>query len=634
MKVTECYFCIMMKKMQILLTAIFLFCAALPFSASAQINIDTNDLILAGKYYQDGDFAKAADLYLKVYETSLQPTYFTIFLNCMVELKDFERAEKEIKQNMRGSQQRAELYVQYGYILKIQGRDEEADKSFKKAMAEVGRNKFSYNSLANEFLTRGEYEYAEKLYVQGQSEMPDEDFHYELARIFMYERNYERMLDEYLLVLNIDENNLINVQNSILSALSLDVDGSLNDLFRKKLLQQIQSEPQKLVFNRLLIWFFIQEKRFANALRQQIALDKRTGAEDEFILGLADIAGRNKEYDEALKAYDYLLTKGNQTSTYPRAVKDRMDLYYRRFIDFGKSDRVEAENLHQLFTDCFSILGYTAESYKILINEAHLLAFYMDETEKALEILNKGLKIQGLNALQYSEIKTEIADVQVYKGDEWDAVLEYSQVIEGNKTNALGDEAKLKKARLSYFLGDFKWAQAQLDVIKASTEKMTSNDAFELSMLIGNNLNLDTTDVPMQMFARGDLYLFRNQDSLAMLVFDSIAAKFPMHSLRDDIQYRKAMIFEKKGNYIQAAENLEVIVDNSAYELLADDALFALAEIYQFHLNRKEEARDLYKQMLVKYPGSVYVSESRNRFRTLRGDAVDKESEFLNGSKN
>ena len=606
----------------------------MPFDTLAQVNIDANDLVLAGKYYQEREFGKSADLYLKVYEKTLQPSYFTIFLNCMIELKDFERAEKEIKKNMRSAQQRAELYVQYGYILKIQGRDEEADKNFEKAISEVGRNKYSYNSLANEFLTRGEYEYAEKVYEQAQREMPDENFHLELARIYMYERNYERMLDEYLLVLKIDENNLVNVQNSILSALSLDVEGSLNDLFRKKLLLQIQSEPNILVFNRLLIWFFIQEKRFANALRQQIALDKRTGAEDEFILGLADIAGKNKEYDDALKAYDYLLSKGTQTAIYTRVQKERMDLLYRRFIDYGKPNREDAGILNQQFENCFSILGYMPESYKLLIKRAHLLAFYLNETEKAIELLNKGMEIQGLNALQHSEIKMEIADVHVYMGNEWDAVLEYSQVVESNRVNDLGDEAKLKKARLSYFLGDFKWAQAQLDVIKASTEKLTSNDAFELSMLIGNNLNLDTTDIPLQMFARGDLYLFRNQDSLAIAVFDSIATQYPMHSLHDDIQYRKAMIYIKQGDYNGAAESLKWIVENSSYDLLADDALFSLAELYQFHLNRQEEARDLYKQMLVKYPGSVYVSESRNRYRYLRGDSVepDKKTQFFNGS--
>jgi len=609
------------------LTVFGLFLVLLAKPAEAQVNIDSGDLILAGKYYQSGDFGKAADLYLKVYGISLQPAYFNIFLNCMVELKDFERAEKEIKKNLRGSQSKSELYVQLGYIQKLQGKDDDAKKSFDKALENVRHNKQSYISLANEFLSRSEYEYAERVYDKGEKDLPGEDFHLEMARIFMFQRNYGQMLDEYFSVLSLDENNLVNVQNSIVSALALDVDSSLNDLFRSKLLLQIRKEPQKLVFNRLLIWFFIQEKNFADALREQVALDKRTGTEADQILVLADIAGKNKGYDEALKGYDYLLSKGNKTPFYTRAVKERMNLKYNRVTDFGNTDVSEAGTLNEEFNQCFAVLGYTPESYGLLINQAHLLAFYLGKPDDALILLEKGSKIKGLNLFQASEIKMETADVEVYKSDEWEAVLLYSQIVEDNKTNDLGDDAKLKKARLSYFLGDFKWAQAQLDVIKASTEKMTANDAFELSELISNNLGTDTTDIPMQMFARADFYSFRNQDSLALQVFDSIEVKYPAHNLIDDVLYRKAMIFQKQGKYELAAQNLESIVDKYSYGLLADDALFDLAEIYQFHLNRKDKAQELYKQMMVKYPGSVYVSESRNRYRFLRGDTVQKNPE-------
>lgn len=102
-------------------------------------------------------------------------------------------------------------------------------------------------------------------------------------------------------------------------------------------------------------------------------------------------------------------------------------------------------------------------------------------------------------------LKTEMADIYIYAGDPWEATLLYSQVIESNKNNLLGDEVKLKKAMLGYYMGNFGWAKAQLDVLKASTSKFTANDAMELSMLIGNNLNLDTTAAPLQMFARADL---------------------------------------------------------------------------------------------------------------------------------
>lgn len=590
--------------------------------------------MLAGRYYQEKEFEKAADLYLKIYESTLQPAYFNIFLNCLVESRNYDRAEKELKKNLRSQLKRPEMYVQYGYILKLQKRTDEAEKNFRKAFDEVGRNKPEISSLANEFLARAEFEYAEELYLLGQEWLPAEDFHYELARIYMYQRNYGKMIQEYLIVLKNNEQNLTNVENSILSALSLDVDGSLNSLFRNKLLEQIQAEPERIVFNRLLIWFFTQEKNFTQALRQQIALDRRTGVEEEFILNLAQVAGANQEYDEALKAYDYLIRKGKEHPAWRRALINRMFLQYRQFIDSGKKDEIGAHNLNGQFEDGFFQLGYTADTYKLVVHQAHLQAFYMNQTDSAIHLLQKGMEIPGLAMFPYSELKMELADVQVLCGDEWEAVLLYSQVIENNKTNALGDEAKLKKARLSYYLGDFKWAQAQLDVIKASTSKLTSNDAFELSIMIGNNHSPDSTDRMMQRFAYADLLLFRNQDSLALQLFDSIYRVNPSHNLADDILLRKATIFRTKGQFEAAAQQLQIITEKFGYDLLADNALFMLAEIYQYNLDKKEEAQDLYKQMLTQHPGSVYVTESRNRYRILRGDIIStKEAEFFEGEK-
>ncbi|MFW5773313.1 MAG: tetratricopeptide repeat protein, partial [Tangfeifania sp.] len=215
-------------------------------------------------------------------------------------------------------------------------------------------------------------------------------------------------------------------------------------------------------------------------------------------------------------------------------------------------------------------------------------------------------------------LKTEMADINIYAGDQWEAMLLYSQVIDANKKNTLGDEVKLKKAKLGYYMGNFSWAKAQLDVLKASTSKLTANDAMDLSMLISNNLNLDTTAVPLEMFARADLLFFRNKDSLALKTLDSIAELYPYNSLVDDILYRKSKIEISRNNYAKAAEYLEEIRTDFAYELLADDALFLQAELYNYQLDKKEEAKILYKEMLTSHPGSVFVDESREKYRELR----------------
>jgi len=55
-----------------------------------------------------------------------------------------------------------------------------------------------------------------------------------------------------------------------------------------------------------------------------------------------------------------------------------------------------------------------------------------------------------------------------------------------------------------------------------------------------------------------------------------------------------------------------------SFGLLADNALFMLAELHENYLNQPEKARDLYKLMLTRHPGSIFIEESRIKYRELR----------------
>ena len=101
-----------------------------------------------------------------------------------------------------------------------------------------------------------------------------------------------------------------------------------------------------------------------------------------------------------------------------------------------------------------------------------------------------------------------LADLLVVQEEEWEAILLYSQVEKSFKENPIGHEAKFRRARISYFQGEFDWAQAQLDVLKASTSKLIANNAMDLSLLITDNTGLDTSKA-MQMYARAELLAFK-----------------------------------------------------------------------------------------------------------------------------
>ena len=574
---------------------------------------------LALTFYNAKDFEKAAPLLLEVYNLTRNSYYLRLYLTSLIELGQYEMAAGQIqKEAGKQNPPNPELLIHWGYVLKAQKKNKEAQEKFSQAIENTPADKGNYLVTANAFIQWQEYEWANKVYLKGREALPGEQFYYELAITSLYLRNYDRMLEEYLNLIRHDESQISRVQSALASAMRIDVDDGLRSGFRELILKRIQAEPNVLAYNRLLIWFFLQEKQFAGALRQSIALDLRTGEEDTQIFQLGQMALNNQMYNEAERAFNYLTEKGEATPFYAPAFVQNLHASYMRFTTQNEKDLAEGNRLAENFSSGLQMLGFHSGTLGLIIDYAHLLAFYLDEWEKAIAVLEEGLKIPRLKPEESGMLKTEMADINVFAGDVWEATLLYSQVIDANRNNSLGDEVKLKKAQLGYFMGNFSWAKAQLDVLKASTSKLTANDAMELSMLIGNNLNMDSTAIPLQMFARADLLFFRNKEAEAMATLDSIAELYPYHTLTDNILFRKAKIEIDLNNYETAAGYLQEITNNFSYGLLADDALFMLAELYNYQLNQKEKAKELYRNMLTRYPGSVFTEESREKFRELR----------------
>ena len=216
--------------------------------------------------------------------------------------------------------------------------------------------------------------------------------------------------------------------------------------------------------------------------------------------------------------------------------------------------------------------------------------------------------------------KLDMGDILLSEGYIWDASIYYSQVDKDFKDDLLGHEARFRNAKISYYTGDFEWAQAQLDVLKASTSKLISNDAMDLSLLITDNLNLDTITDPMLKYATADLLTVQNKFDKALATLDSINTLYPAHSLEDEILYQRHKIAYKRGNFEASATYLRDIIDLFFYDILADNALIELARMNENIFKDEVEAQELYQQLMTDFPGSIYTDEARKRFRYLRGD--------------
>jgi tetratricopeptide (TPR) repeat protein len=213
-----------------------------------------------------------------------------------------------------------------------------------------------------------------------------------------------------------------------------------------------------------------------------------------------------------------------------------------------------------------------------------------------------------------------LADIQLAEGYIWDASLLYSQVEKDFKHDIIGHEAKFRNAKISYYTGDFEWAQAQLDVLKGSTSKLIANDAMELSLLITDNFALDTIREPMERYARADLFLYQNRLAEAEKTLDSLGRDYPFHALQDEILYQRFKIAKKRKDFEQCRYFLNLIVLQHGQDILGDNALYNLAIMEEEIFKDSDKAQELYRRLMTEYPGSLFVVDARNRFRKLRGD--------------
>ncbi|MBQ2575378.1 MAG: hypothetical protein II575_14300, partial [Bacteroidales bacterium] len=76
---------------------IILTSALMAISLPAMSQSETNNVQLASKYYQNGEYEKALTIYQDLYAQTEYKSYRDMYLSCLTLLKQFDAAEKFLK---------------------------------------------------------------------------------------------------------------------------------------------------------------------------------------------------------------------------------------------------------------------------------------------------------------------------------------------------------------------------------------------------------------------------------------------------------------------------------------------------------------------------------------------------------
>lgn len=581
-----------------------------------------NDLQLAQQYYLQGDFEKAVVYYEKVYNKEPNHSNFTRYYECLLKTNNIKDAEKIIKKQIDKNPANIDLEFQYADFLTSQSRQKEADKIYTNLIKEKATNSALVTDLFNSFKDLNKLDYAKQTLDVGRKTFGNYiPLHLEYAELFYAEKNYSKMMDEYLDFIQIIPGRTSDVQERLSHLIQENTeDNAFQDVVKNKILTKTQKDNNDIIYADLLIWYFAQRKQFNVALTQVQALDKRENGQGKRVYELGLICLQNKDYRIASKAFKYVADIQN-SYLQADAKKALLNVRFLEITEDKNYDTTTIQEAIQEYNTAIQTTGNSRLNYTLLMQLATIQAYYANQAPKAISILQDLLKTAGLTSMQQAETKVLLADIYVLTNEIWEASLLYMQVDGDFKYEPIGFEAKYKNARIFYFSGDFKFAQSQLDVLKQSTSKLIANDAMKLSILITDNFGLDSNYQAMSLFAHADMLLEQHLFKQSFELYDSIVKEFPTSGLIDEIAFRKAKAMMDQGDWNKAIEYLNEIVTYYSQDILIDDALFYLGEIYEKYKSNKEKALEYYKKILFEHPASLYSSEVRERIRALRGES-------------
>lgn len=620
---------------QLLFTCILLLSVSC-FSAMGQ---QTTDEKLGIQYYQNGEFDKAVEVFSKTFYKKPNSYIYYYYFMSLLNLEDYKELEKLCKRMIKEQPNVQRFKIDLGYAYERSGDMQKAQKEYEAAIRALTANENVVKELYNAFLSKAQQEYAVQTLLRGRALLNNNKlFSTELTRIYTNLKQTDKVIDEALnLVSDNQDIAPLTQAETILQNLLLDDDNDQNYLTVVSTLQRaIQKDPSNSGYMSLLYWAYKSHKDYPAALLIAKSIDRKEDAGGGVVYQLAVEAAGNRDFETAIEALQFIIAKGNSNDFYSSSRYFLLDVKYQQLTSISPVKMADALLLEREFKKLLDEDGLHSGTSEWVRKYAHLLTFYVEKPEEAIEILNSVIATANRDPKEKAIYKIDLADILLYAGNVWDATLLYSQVDKEFKNDPIGELAKYKNAKLSFYIGEFKWAKSQLDVLRAATTKLIANDAMYFSLLISDNEETEEEEEdnslffeeeiennkPLRYFARADFLRFQNKDDDALRMLDSVLIVEPFGTLTDDVYFQKAEIAIRQENYIEAEQYLKKILELYATDILGDDATFLLAELYEYYLKDIPDALQYYQKILKDYPGSLYVIEARKRFRALRGDNI------------
>lgn len=572
---------------------------------------------LAKQYFRDGAFDKAVVFYEKLVEKNPRRTdYSEALVSCYQQLERYDEAEQFLRKKISQPFVLPTFFIELGYNFTLQNQAENAQQYYQQAIQKIEENpNFGY-SIGYRFQKYALLDEAISAYSRAMELNPELNYNFQLARIYGEKGEIERMYQSYLQLIYEGKSSRSNVLRNINDFISEDPENENNITLRKTLLINAQKNPN-ILWNELLSWLFIQQHQYKQAFAQEKAIFRRDEtANFDRLTNLGNLAQEDNDLETAVSVFEYVSANAEQPYTKLNAELSLIDI--ELFDESQKTTNAVEKKFEQLLDE----FGLEGQTLQLQIAYANFLTFRKNEAQPAIAMLKKSLELP-IGRFGEAYIKMALGDILVFDQRFNEALIYYTQIQKRLKNDVVGQDARYKVAQTSFYKGDFDWALTQLKVLRGSTSQLIANDAMQLSLLISDNSLEDSTQTALKKYAGADLLAYQKKNQEAVTILEDILQNHKGEKIEDEALLRQAKLLETQGKYEDAEYNYIKIVEFYSNDILADDAHFALGQLYENQLNAPEKAKTHYEKIIYNYQDSYYFPQARKNFRRLRGDSIN-----------
>ena len=571
---------------------------------------------LARSLYEQKDFERAVLLYEELHnKTPQNPEFYEKYMGCLMELQDYKTAKKTCKHMAKSTGYPLIFIIDESWVHYTEDEESRRFEKLYRLILEKSQNNINISLRAAErYKLRGMKDQAIDILLQAEDLFGESSrLSNEIALLEIETGNRLKALERYL--------DMTVRQNASFDQLKRIFDTYITDssdvvALRDLLMSKIRVYPHVTALGEWLQWTFVQLQDWDKAFVYTRSLDLRLRENGYRMFRLGYLCKSNGELQQALKCFDYCLKKGEDGYEYGTALGQWFDIKYQLLSN--QNDSAEWAIFDEKISDYIQENSPANSAFPAAeIWAKRLLSKgYLDSSTGVLMAYAKG---EYVHPEIKAKAKLSLSDVLIQSGDVYGSELWLTQVEKAFKDDKLGQKAKFKRAELSFYRGDYEWANMQLDVLKGATSQLISNDAMELSLCITDNLGIDSNYSALNLYSKARLYFRQQRFDSALRYAEKVVLDYPSHSLGDEVLLLKAKISEAQSNFQRAADLYQTLAESYPQDILADNALFARAQLLQYKLNQPEKAKEVYQKIILNHTQSLYIAQAREEFRKLRG---------------